>query len=228
MIHRDAFQAARTPAITVGNKGHSLTSKKCRIEANKHDRFFSSVSLQISSHIITLYKGKTSKQDTTCEIFWKEPCIIYMYFLHYIVRRYQNTAYNYNNLKQDSIHVLYFERLTLRLKDRRNYVTMIFPLCPVNKQKILRKEYFIRTNTLKNLTVILSLFMSCVCQEPRKIEQNKRITPSQFLLRRKSPNSKQMNSWQCFFLTGKSFQNLAQALITLGEPRLTFLSNREL
>ena len=102
-----------------------------------------------------------------------------MYFLHYIVRRYQNTAYNYNNLKQDSIHVLYFERLTLRLKDRRNYVTMIFPLCPVNKQKILRKEYFIRTNTLKNLTVILSLFMSCVCQEQRKIEQNKRITPSQ-------------------------------------------------
>lgn len=154
--------------------------------------------------------------------------VIYMYFLHYIVRRYQNTAYNYNNLKQDSIHVLYFERLTLRLKDRRNYVTMIFPLCPVNKQKILRKEYFIRTNTLKNLTVILSLFMSCVCQEQRKIEQNKRITPSQFLLRRKSSNSKQMNSWQCFFLTGKSFQNLAQALITLGEPRLTFLSNREL
>ena len=122
-----------------------------------------------------------------------------MYFLHHIVRRYQNTAYNYNNLKQDSIHVLYFERLTLRLKDRRNYVTMIFPLCPVNKQKILRKEYFIRTNTLKNLTVILSLFMSRVCQEQRKIEQNKRITPSQFLLRLKSPNSKQMNSWQCFF-----------------------------
>lgn len=78
MIHRDAFQAARTPAITVGNKGHSLTSKKCRIEANKHDRFFSSLSLQISSHIITLYKGKASKQDTTCEIFWKEPCIIYV------------------------------------------------------------------------------------------------------------------------------------------------------
>ena len=129
--------------------------------------------------------------------------VLYMYLfaLYCIVRRYQNTAYNYNNLKQDSIHVLYFERLTLRLKDRRNYVTMIFPLCPVNKQKTLRKEYFIRTNTLKNLTVILSLFMSRVCQEQRKIEQNKRITPSQFLLRLKSPNSKQMNSWQwqCFF-----------------------------
>ena len=126
---------------------------------------------------------------------------MYLFALYCIVRRYQNTAYNYNNLKQDSIHVLYFERLTLRLKDRRNYVTMIFPLCPVNKQKTLRKEYFIRTNTLKNLTVILSLFMSRVCQEQRKIEQNKPITPSQFLLRLKSPNPKQMNSWQwqCFF-----------------------------
>ena len=132
-----AFQAARTPVTRVGNKGHSLTS----INAG----FFSEQTWQILQqflHISSLYiKAKQVHKIQHVRFFGRNHvlCIFFGIIYIYIVRRYQNTAYNYNNLIQNSIHVLYFERLTLRLKDRWNYVTMIFPLCPVNKQKTIEE-----------------------------------------------------------------------------------------